>query len=89
MQDYHFPTLFWNEINHIVLPNKILNNMYNDQLEFLDACHMYRINNSIVAWQSGNIVQMCFQAFEYIKSMINRLDPLFLLNTKYIYVYIL
>ena len=25
---------------------------------------------------------MCFQAFEYIKSMANRLDSLFLLNTE-------
>ena len=64
------------------MPNKISNNMYNDKLKFLVACHMYWINNSIVAWQSGNIVQMCFQAFEYIKSMANRLDSLFLLNTE-------
>ena len=64
------------------MPNKISNNMYNDKLKFLVACHMYRINNSIVAWQSGNIVQMCFQAFEYIKSMADRLDSLFLLNTE-------
>ena len=69
------------------MPNKISNNMYNDKLKFLVACHMYRINNSIVAWQSGNVVQMCFQAFEYNKSMTKRIDSLFLLNTEIYHTY--